>query len=60
MQAAVEAAAAAGARRAFLEVRESNAGARAFYSKMGFVEAGRRKNYYREPAEDALLLSRTL
>ncbi len=40
----------------FLEVRESNLAAGKFYKKMGFVDAGRRKSYYREPSEDALLL----
>jgi [ribosomal protein S18]-alanine N-acetyltransferase len=40
----------------FLEVRQSNLTARKFYEKMGFAEAGRRKSYYREPAEDALIL----
>jgi ribosomal-protein-alanine acetyltransferase len=48
----------AGARRVFLEVRESNQGARAFYASLGFVETGRRRAYYRDPAEDALVLSR--
>jgi ribosomal-protein-alanine N-acetyltransferase len=41
----------------FLEVRESNQVARAFYEKWAFVEAGRRKHYYRNPEEDALVLS---
>jgi [ribosomal protein S18]-alanine N-acetyltransferase len=40
----------------FLEVRESNLAARKLYEKMGFVQAGRRKGYYRSPAEDALIL----
>jgi [ribosomal protein S18]-alanine N-acetyltransferase len=40
----------------FLEVRESNHAARALYEKWAFVEAGRRKNYYQDPAEDALVL----
>lgn len=44
-----------GAQAVFLEVRESNRAARALYSKMGFVEAGRRKSYYRNPEEDALV-----
>lgn len=60
IEAAVESAISAGVRRVFLEVRESNSGGRAFYSHLGFAEGGRRKNYYRQPAEDALLLSRTL
>jgi ribosomal-protein-alanine N-acetyltransferase len=39
----------------FLEVRESNAGARSLYRKMGFEEKGLRKSYYSDPAEDAIL-----
>ena len=39
----------------FLEVRESNEGARALYGKMGFEETGSRKSYYSDPAEDAIL-----
>jgi [ribosomal protein S18]-alanine N-acetyltransferase len=39
----------------FLEVRESNHGARALYWKAGFEEAGTRKSYYSNPAEDAIL-----
>ena len=39
-----------------LEVRDSNAPARALYEKLGFLEVGRRKNYYRNPGEDALIL----
>jgi ribosomal-protein-alanine N-acetyltransferase len=40
----------------WLEVRESNLSAREFYEKLGFQNVGRRKNYYRFPVEDALLL----
>jgi ribosomal-protein-alanine acetyltransferase len=50
----------AGARQVFLEVRESNQGARAFYAALGFSESGRRRAYYRDPAEDALVLSRSV
>ncbi len=39
-----------------LEVRASNMPAIALYTKQGFLEAGRRKNYYRNPREDALIL----
>ena len=47
-------------RTAFLEVRESNSAARALYKSRGFIEIGRRSNYYRRPVEDALVLRRTL
>jgi ribosomal-protein-alanine N-acetyltransferase len=39
-----------------LEVRASSGGAIALYGRLGFVLVGRRKEYYREPVEDALLL----
>ena len=45
-----------GSRCLTLEVRASNAPAIALYEKMGFVEVGRRKNYYRNPREDALIM----
>ena len=44
----------------FLEVRESNAPARAFYEKAGFRQTGRRKSYYSNPQEDAILYRLTL
>ncbi len=40
-----------------LEVRQSNAPARALYELCGFREVGRRRNYYEKPREDALLLT---
>lgn len=42
----------------FLEVRESNFPALTYYKKFGFVENGLRKNYYRDPVENAVLMSR--
>jgi ribosomal-protein-alanine N-acetyltransferase len=45
-----------GAGRVLLEVRESNQAARAFYTQWGFQMIGRRRNYYRDPGEDAILL----
>lgn len=54
--------AAAGARRLFLEVRAGNAVARALYSSQGFIENGRRKNYYpcADGREDAILMETDL
>ena len=39
-----------------LEVRASNEPAKALYEKLGFTQVGLRKNYYRNPKEDALIL----
>jgi ribosomal-protein-alanine acetyltransferase len=44
-----------GAQSVFLEVRESNRPARALYEKWSFTEGGRRKKYYRNPEEDAMV-----
>lgn len=52
----VEALKARGSHWLMLEVRDSNVPARALYEKLGFAEVGRRKNYYRNPKEDALIL----
>ena len=43
---------------ATLEVRSSNTPAVSLYKSLGFNEVGRRKNYYKEPLEDALLLTK--
>lgn len=44
------------AEQVFLEVRESNAAAIALYQGRGFRIAGSRRDYYRSPTEDALIL----
>jgi ribosomal-protein-alanine N-acetyltransferase len=49
-------AAANGVGRVFLEVRAGNAAALALYRRANFRETARRAGYYRDPAEDALLL----
>jgi len=41
-----------------LEVRSSNAPAMALYQKMGFSQVGRRRDYYRAPKEDAIIMTR--
>ena len=45
-----------GSRCLTLEVRASNESAQALYACLGFVQVGRRKNYYHHPKEDALIL----
>jgi ribosomal-protein-alanine N-acetyltransferase len=57
MRAALNKLAGAGVREVFLEVRETNQVAGGFYRKLGFSEVGRRRHYYRQPVEDALILS---
>lgn len=39
-----------------LEVRASNEAGQRLYGVIGFVEAGRRPKYYRDPVEDAVLM----
>lgn len=46
-----------GAQAIYLEVRESNAAARALYEKSAFIASGRRPAYYHDPEEAALLYS---
>ena len=58
LDAAIVAAADHGAEALYLDVRESNARARALYDSRGFIEVGRRRRYYRRPAEDAIVLRR--
>ncbi len=50
----------AGVRRVTLEVRESNEIARKFYYKNEFIDIAIRKNYYRCPVEDAIVMLRSL
>ncbi|MBX3278795.1 MAG: ribosomal protein S18-alanine N-acetyltransferase [Acidobacteria bacterium] len=56
MKAAAGRAALLGVQRAVLEVRYGNVAAQTLYHRLGFREAGRRRNYYSDPVEDALLL----
>jgi len=46
-----------GVTRSFLEVRESNEAAIRMYKSFGFVEDGRRKEYYKDNHEDAILMT---
>jgi ribosomal-protein-alanine acetyltransferase len=50
----------AGVKKVFLEVRESNRGAREFYEGMGFAEVGRREGYYADKRENAVVMGREL
>jgi ribosomal-protein-alanine acetyltransferase len=49
-----------GSESIYLEVRESNTAARGLYEKTGFDPTGRRKAYYSNPHEDAVLYRKTL
>jgi len=49
-----------GATELYLEVRESNDGARQLYEVHGFEVVNRRPRYYTDPVEDALVMRRTL
>lgn len=53
---ALESGARNGAREALLEVRAANAVAQTLYRRHGFENAGRRRNYYRDPTDDAILM----
>ena len=60
MREALTGAAALGAVVTYLEVRASNDPAAALYSSLGFERIGSRKNYYRYPTEDAVLMAKVL
>ena len=60
MQEFIAVARAQGATRVRLEVRESNVAARSLYENNGFTSSGRRKSYFADPAEDAVLYTQTL
>jgi ribosomal-protein-alanine N-acetyltransferase len=49
-----------GAQMCFLEVRESNSVAKAFYSRMGFETIGTRARYYQHPEEEAVGMKKKL
>jgi ribosomal-protein-alanine N-acetyltransferase len=60
LEAALSEAESRSVRSVYLEVRETNARARRLYRSSGFEEIGRRRQYYRRPTEDAIVLRRTL
>jgi [ribosomal protein S18]-alanine N-acetyltransferase len=45
-----------GAQSSFLEVRASNIAAQEMYRKFGYKESGRRRHYYKDNDEDAILM----
>jgi len=45
-----------GAQSSFLEVRASNSAAQEMYGKFGYKESGRRRHYYKDNDEDAILM----
>lgn len=49
-----------GARSAILEVRAANMAAQALYQRVGFRVVGRRRGYYTDPPEDALVMSASI
>ena len=49
-----------GVRKMYLEVRRSNKSAAELYKKTGFEVVGNRKNYYDDPIEDALIMTRRI
>lgn len=60
IQAALDSAEERGVHEVFLEVRRSNVRAQDLYRSFGFLEVGRRKNYYLEPLEDALVMKKII
>jgi ribosomal-protein-alanine N-acetyltransferase len=58
--AALDLAARCGAAEAVLEVRAGNVPALLLYERFGFAVVGERRNYYREPVEDAKVMTRRL
>jgi ribosomal-protein-alanine N-acetyltransferase len=48
-----------GAVSSFLEVRETNHAAQEMYRKFGYDNVGRRRRYYKDTGEDAILMTLT-
>lgn len=60
VEAVLEDARGRGLQELFLEVRQGNLSAQALYRRHGFEVVGRRRGYYRDPVEDALVMRRLL
>jgi ribosomal-protein-alanine N-acetyltransferase len=56
MEAAIDEAGRRGVAHVILEVRASNEAAQLLYRDLGFGFVGRRRDYYRMPTEDALVM----
>ena len=60
LEGALAALKAEGADQCFLEVRAANAPALALYRRLGFASAGVRRGFYRDPPDDAVVMTLTL
>jgi ribosomal-protein-alanine N-acetyltransferase len=60
LRAVLERAKRQGSVSAWLEVRAGNQAAQTLYERCGFQIAGRRRNYYHQPVEDALIMKATI
>lgn len=56
----IETAVEKGLKKINLEVRKSNFAAQNLYDKFGFLPVGERKNFYRKPTEDAIIMTKML
>ena len=60
MDSIIETSVSKGIQSIWLEVRPSNGSAKNLYIKLGFEEIGRRKHYYRDTGEDAIVMALAL
>ncbi len=60
LEALISAIASEGAQSLFLEVRTSNEAAQNLYKKFGFTVCGERKDFYRNPTENAYIMNLSL
>lgn len=60
LQALIQQAQTIGVKTIYLEVRQQNRSAQAFYQAMNFEQIGIRKNYYTNPAEDAIIMKKEI
>ena len=60
MSACLDRAAKGGISQVYLEVRAKNEAALSMYERHGFISAGRRKNYYVHPDDDAIIMTKKI